>query len=88
MTSLLFRLHKSQQTYLNLNALYTFAFVPSKKDRSCLSFRSFYFHVTHLTYQIWSRLPKVMAASNRRNTTKNQPQNTKGAQDMTDRSHP
>ena len=42
----------------------------------------------HVTYQIWSWQPEVMATSNRRNMTKNQPQDTKGACDMTVRSIP
>ena len=54
-------LDKSLCQFLHLNALYPLAFVPLKKDVSCLSFRSFCFQVTWLTkyghdYQKWWQL--------------------------------
>ena len=39
----------SIRQFLHLNALYLLGFVPSEKDASCLSFRSFCFQVTWLT---------------------------------------
>ena len=53
---------KSVLQFFHLNALYPFAFVPSKKDGSCLSFRSFCFQVMWLTkyghdYQKWWQPP-------------------------------
>ena len=50
------------------------AFVPSKKDAAWVlgGFSG------HVTFQIWSRTLKMMAASNRRNMSKNQPEDTKG----------
>ena len=61
MTSLLLvnaNLNKSSCPFLHLNALYPLDFVSSKKDVSCLSFRSFCFQVMWLTkcghdYQKW-----------------------------------
>ena len=41
--------NKSIRQVLHLNALYPLAFVPSKKDANCLSFRSFCFQITWLT---------------------------------------
>ena len=41
-----------------------------------------------MNYQIWLWLPKVMETSNRGNMTKTQPEDAKGTQDMTVRSHP
>ena len=52
----------SIRQFLHLNALYLLGFVPSEKDASCLSFRSFCFQVTWLTkyghdYRKWWQPP-------------------------------
>ena len=54
--------NKSLRQFLHLNALYLLGFVPSEKDASCLSFRSFCFQVTWLTkyghdYRKWWQPP-------------------------------
>ena len=69
MTSLLFRQHKSQPVlpfcqFLHLNALY-----PLAKMEAALAL--VFLFSGHITNQIWSWLPKVMVASNRRKMTKN-----------------
>ena len=40
---------KPIRRFLHLNALYLLAFLPSKKNASCLNFRNFCFQVTWLT---------------------------------------